>query len=106
MTAKEFLEQQAGRFGFTTHKAFDGDHDLRVAPLPMAPPFNKAGASDLIQLAVILQEAEYSLTFMKDNSIHVHAPHRKEHSFGDRGWDCTHGLTVQGCEVCEVFKNP
>jgi hypothetical protein len=58
-------------------------------------------------MAAILQEAEYRFTFMKDNSVHVHAPHRKEHSWDDRGWSCVHGLTVAGCEMenlMEEFK--
>ena len=92
MTTKEFLEKEAGRFGFNVTKVFDGDYDLRVAVA-------KASASDLIQLVAILEENAFSLTFLRDNSIHVHAPHRKEHSWGDRGWDCTYGLTILGCET-------
>lgn len=107
MNASEFLEKEAERFGFAMFKSHDGDRDLRVGPSlsKVAHPHSKdASASDLMQLAAILQEAEYGLTFMKDNSIHVHAPHRKEHSWGDRGWSCTHGLTIEGCEVTRVHK--
>jgi hypothetical protein len=95
MTAKEFVAEQAKRFGLVPNTSFDGDVDLRVVTIEG----RQASASDLIQLAAILQEAEYSIAFMKDNSVHVHAPHRKEHSWSDRGWDCTHGLTIEGCEV-------
>lgn len=94
MTASEFLAREAKRFGFVSiEDPLDGDRNIRPERGP------GPSAADLMQLCAILQEAEYTLSFMKDNSVHVHAPHRKEHSWGDRGWDCTHGLTVQGCEA-------
>lgn len=103
MNAKEFLKQQAERFTFTLFDTWDKDVDLRPA-YEVGTGKTTTSAADLIQLAAILQEAEYGLTFMKDNSIHVHAPHRKEHSWGDRGWTCDHGLTVEGCETFHVHE--
>lgn len=88
MTSREFLEAEAKRFKFVATKSWDGDMDIRS---------DGGSASDLMQLLANLQEAEYVLSFGKDNSVHVHAPHRKEHNWGDRGWDCTHGLTSRGC---------
>lgn len=102
MTAKEFLAKEALRFGHYPVDAFDGDVDLRPG-YEVSTGKVTTSAEDLIQLAHNLQEAGYSLTFMRDTSIHVHAPHRKEHSWDDRGWGCTHGLTVQGCEK---FRGP
>lgn len=100
MNAAQWLFQEGKRFGFLAHKSHDGDMDLRVVHITNL----QASASDLIQLAANLTEVGYNLTFMKDNSIHVHAPHRKEHSWGNRGWDCEHGLTVQGCEHFHLIK--
>lgn len=92
----EFLEKEAKRFGFVSVKVFDGDRDIRPERGP------GPSAADLMQLCANLEEAGFSLSFGKDNSVHVHAPHRKEHSWGDRGWDCTYGLTAEGCEVFRV----
>lgn len=102
MNAKEHLRQQAERLGFTMFDAYDKDVDLRPN-YEVGTGKTTTSAADLIQLAAILQEEGYGLTFMKDNSVHVHAPHRKEHSWGDRGWDCDYGLTVEGCETFRTF---
>jgi hypothetical protein len=95
MNAKKFLEQAAKKHGlWLVSKAIDGDIDL--VPNRLETP----SAKDLISLCAVLVEEGYSLHFMKDEGVvHVHAPHRKEHNWGDRGWGCTHGLEVRQCEV-------
>ncbi len=101
-TAAEFLEQTAARYQFSATKSSDGDYDLRPdAPLSKVahPHASSPSVGDLMQLVFYLEKADYELYFQRDNSIHVHAPHRKEHNWGDRGWDCTHGLTIKGCEA-------
>jgi hypothetical protein len=99
MNASEYLEKEAKRFGFACSvDPLDGDRTLRPERGP------GPSAADLMQLMANLSEAEYTFWFAKDNSVHVHAPHRKEHSWGDRGWDCTHGLTVEGCETFRIHE--
>lgn len=90
MIASGSLKYQADVFGMRVSKSFDGDYDLRVGA---------ATASDLIQLVATLQEHGFELSFHRDNSVHVHAPHRNDHEWGDRGWNCEMGLTVAGCEA-------
>lgn len=102
MTAKEFMEEQARRFGMLAHPSHDGDFDLRVFEIEgMA-----TSGSDVIQLCSILDEAGYVCSFKKDNSIGVKAPHKSKHGPLDRGWGCTHGLTVMGCEVFKIATSP
>lgn len=99
-TALEFLLEQAKSHHFTCAVAYDGDYDLRPDmdndnPPPHLPP----SAADAIQIQTLLTSEGYKLYPLRDNSIHVHAPHRKVHGWFDRGWDCTYGLTVFGCEA-------
>ena len=104
MTTSEYLAEQAKVYNFSVSQSFDGDYDLRPGIFSSDHYLPSASAPDLIQLAALLQEGEFSLFFAKDNSIHVHAPHRKEHSWGDRGWDCERGLTIKGCEAVHARR--
>lgn len=90
MNAKEFLEKMAKSYKLSVRECFHGDFDLR--PLD---------ASNVIQFCALMDEAGYYCSFKKNNIINIKAPHHKKHERWDasRGWDCVHGLTVQGCEM-------
>ena len=88
---KQWLKTQAYTYHFMAYDAADTDIDLR--------PMDVASVYDCIQLLALLQDAEFGVYPLKDNSIHVHAPHRKKHSWDTRGWDCPWGTSVKGCEI-------
>ena len=94
-TAEDFLMRTTTKWGFKTRKAFDGDYDLE--------PFPNAKAINTIRLLEELTRYEFKFFFPGD-VIHIHAPHRKQHNWFDRGWECPFGLTVYGCE--EMRKRP
>jgi hypothetical protein len=95
VTAKEFLEQQARAHKLVIRDSFHADFDLRPEAVMLG--------ADLIQFCALMNEAGYVCNFKKDNTINVHAPHHKRHDWDEsRGWNCTHGLTVDGCEVFKV----
>jgi len=96
VNAKEFLKKEAKTYRFKVEDAEDGDLDLRPE---IQNRDGNPSAHDLIEMAATLMEVGYSLTFMKGTTIHVHAPHRKEHSWDDRGWDCAHLAPVEECEL-------
>lgn len=92
MNAKQYLEQQAAAAGFTSSESFHDDVDLRPAP--------GLSGIELLEFCAKLSEAGYILSFCKDRRITVKAPHYKKHDWDNhKGWHCTHGLTVKGCEV-------
>ena len=91
MNTREWLKGQAQSYHFSEHESDDKDVDLR--------PDDGCNAGDVIQLLALLQGLEFQTFVMRDNSIHVHAPHRKEHAWADRGWECPWGLSVQGCDL-------
>lgn len=95
MDTREWLRDQAHSYRFMAYGAMDGDIDLR--------PMEVASVHDCIQLLALLKDAEFQVYPHRDNSIHVHAPHRHvEHSWDTRGWDCPWGTSVKGCEIAHV----
>jgi len=92
MNAKEYLEQQATAHNLMSSESFHGDVDLRPAP--------GVSGIELMEFCAKMSEVGYILSFNKDRRITVKAPHYKKHDWDDfKGWRCTHGLTVKGCEV-------
>ncbi len=99
MTAEEFVTETGRKHSLVVVTAFDGDLDLFTIPITTA--------QDVLHATNHLQEHGFVTHTCGDLSVHVHAPHRKEHSWGDRGWNCEVGLTVEECENArkEVFRD-
>ncbi len=79
MRAREFVESLADEFGLEVVESEDTDMDIML-PEGKVP----AGLLDKLQ-----RYGFRHYLYPEDNptEIHIHAPHRKEKSWYDRGWD-------------------
>lgn len=91
MNAAEYLEQQAKSYKMELFAGEEAHHDLYVTP--------PVSGADLIQLVTLLEGRGYSLSFHKDNSIEVLAPHYGKHPWRSQGWNCGIDHTILGCRV-------
>lgn len=78
MQAREFIEDLAAKYGLEAVKSWDSDMDIML-PEGKAPP----------GLLRDLQKHGFQYSFPEEGAVtevHIHAPHRKEKSWYDRGW--------------------
>ena len=81
MRAREFVESLAEKYGLEAVKSWDSDMDIML-------PEGKVPTGLLGEL----KRLGFKCTFHPEDSdnpteVHIHAPHRKEKSWSDRGWD-------------------
>ena len=79
MRAREFVETLANKYGLEIAESWDKNIDIML-PEGKTPP----------GLLRDLQQKGFKYSFPEEGEItevHIHAPHRKEKSWYDRGWD-------------------
>lgn len=98
MTTKEFLEQEASKFGFKIGEGFFGDVELY-------PTERAVTELKLVELWTMLDGLGFEVASGVDRSgrgmkLMIRAPHVKQH-FGDkhRGLNCTHGMSIKVCDT-------
>ena len=79
MRARQFVEDLATKYGLEAVESWDKDMDIML-PEGKTPP----------GLLRDLQTHGFKYSFPEEGEVtevHIHAPHRKEKSWYDRGWD-------------------
>lgn len=93
MTAREFLVQEATKFGFRVGEGFYGDVELY-------PTEGAATDQKLHEFWTMLARFGFEVAVGAGRRLMIRAPHVKQH-VGDknRGLNCAHRMSIQVCDT-------
>ena len=91
MTAREFLVQEAPKFGFKIGEGFYGDVELY-------PTEGAATGRKLDELWTMLDRFGFEVSVGAGRKLMIRAPHVKRHEWDrNRGLDCILGWSLEEC---------